>query len=272
MNIHPTAIIDKEVTLGNNIEIGAYCVVRGKVEIGDGCILKDHAVLYGPLKLGRGNVIHPGAVVGNINQDLKYKGEPSEVIIGDNNSIRECVTIQQGTIANEGKTIVGNNNLIMAYTHIAHDCVLGNNIIIANGTQLAGHIVIKDFAYIGGLVGVHQFVTIGRNCFIGFMSRVNRDVPPFIILEGNPSRERSINTEGLKRKNFSPEDIALLRKAFIILFVDEEIPRQEKIKLLTQGEFEGNVHIGELIESIKSSAAGKNGRALEALRKDVKPT
>ena len=132
MNIHPTAIIEKEVILGNNVEIGAYCVVRGKVEIGDGCILKDHSVLYGPLKLGSGNVVHPGAVVGNINQDLKYKGEPSQVIIGDNNSIREYVTIQQGTIANEGKTIVGNNNLIMAYSHIAHDCMLGNNIIIAN--------------------------------------------------------------------------------------------------------------------------------------------
>ncbi len=271
MNIHPTAIIDKEVTLGNNIEIGAYCVIRGKVEIGDGCVLKDHAVLYGPLKLGTGNVIHPGAVVGNINQDLKYKGEPSEVIIGDNNSIREYVTIQQGTIANEGKTIIGNNNLMMAYSHIAHDCVLGSNIIIANGTQFAGHVRINDFAYIGGLVGVHQFVTIGRNCFIGFMSRINRDVPPFVIVEGNPSRERSINTEGLKRKNFSQADISLLRKAFIILFVDEG-PGKEKIKLLRQGEFEGNAFIRELIASIESSAAGKNGRALEAFRTDIKRT
>jgi UDP-N-acetylglucosamine acyltransferase len=265
MNIHPTAIIDKEVTLGNNIDIGAYCVIRGKVEIGDGCVLKDHAVLYGPLKLGKGNVIHPGAVVGNINQDLKYKGEPSQVIIGDNNSIRECVTIQQGTIANEGKTIIGNNNLIMAYTHIAHDCILGNNIIIANGTQFAGHIIIKDFAYIGGLVGVHQFVTIGRNCFIGFMSRINRDVPPFVIMEGNPSRERSINTEGLKRKNFSQEDIAILRKAFIVLFVSG-LTQSEKIKSLQQNEFAENQFVQELTASVVSSTKGKNGRALEAVR------
>lgn len=265
MNIHPTAIIEKEVILGNNVEIGAYCVVRGKVEIGDGCILKDHSVLYGPLKLGSGNVVHPGAVVGNINQDLKYKGEPSQVIIGDNNSIREYVTIQQGTIANEGKTIVGNNNLIMAYSHIAHDCMLGNNIIIANSTQLAGHVVIKDFAYLGGLVGVHQFVTIGRNCFVGFMSRINRDVPPFVIMEGNPSRERSINTEGLKRKNFSVEDIAILRKAFIILFVSG-LTQAEKIKSLQQKEFAENQFVQELAAAIEASTNGKNGRAREALR------
>jgi UDP-N-acetylglucosamine acyltransferase len=265
MSIHPTAIIEKEVILGNNIEIGAFSVIRGKVELGEGCIIKDHAVLYGPLKMGTGNVVHPGAVVGNINQDLKYKGEPSQVIIGDNNSIRECVTIQQGTIANEGKTIIGNNNLIMAYSHIAHDCMLGNNIIIANGTQFAGHIIIKDFAYIGGLVGVHQFVTIGQNCFIGFMSRINRDVPPFVIMEGNPARERSINTEGLKRKNFSPEDIAILRKAFIILFVSGKT-YAEKIELLKEKEFAENNYVQQLIASVKASSQGKNGRSLEALR------
>lgn len=265
MNIHPTAIVENEVTLGNNVEIGAYSVIKGKVEIGEGCILKDHTVIYGPLKLGRGNVIHPGTVLGNINQDLKYKGEPSQVIIGDNNSIRECVTIQQGTAANEGKTIIGSNNLIMAYTHIAHDCMLGNNIIIANGTQLAGHIIINDFAYLGGLVGVHQFVTIGRNSFIGFMSRINRDVPPFVIMEGNPSKERSINTEGLKRRNFDPEDITILRKAFIVLFVSG-MTKVEKMKTLNKNEFANNIFVKELITFIEASAKGKNGRALESER------
>ncbi len=269
MNIHPTAVIDNEVVLGDNVEIGAYCVIKGKVEVGDGCVLKDHSVLYGPLLLGMGNVIHPGAVLGNINQDLKYRGEPSQVIIGDNNSIRECVTIQQGTTANEGKTIVGSNNLIMAYTHVAHDCVLGNNIIIANGTQLAGHIVIEDFAYIGGLVGVHQFVTIGRNSFIGFMSRINRDVPPFIIVEGNPSKERSINTEGLKRKNFSPDDITILRKAFIVLFVSG-LTKSEKMKTLEKKEFADNQYVQQLIASVEASINGKNGRALEASRNQLK--
>ncbi len=268
MNIHPTAVIDKEVALGKNIVVGAYSVIRGNVEIGEDCIIKDHAVLYGPLRLGRGNVIHPGAVVGNINQDLKYKGEPSEVIIGDNNSIRECVTIQQGTQANEGKTIIGNNNLIMAYTHVAHDCMLGNHIIIANGTQLAGHIIMKDYAYLGGLVGVHQFVTIGRNSFVGFMSRINRDVPPFVIMEGNPSKERGINTEGLRRRNFTSEDITVLRKAFIILFVSR-LKREEKIKSLQKNEFADNPFVRELIASVEASTKGKNGRALEAERKKI---
>jgi UDP-N-acetylglucosamine acyltransferase len=268
MNIHPTAVIDKEVTLGRNIVVGAYSVITGDVEIGEDCVIKDHAVLYGPLRLGRGNVIHPGAVVGNINQDLKYKGEPSEVIIGDNNSIRECVTIQQGTQANEGKTIIGNNNLIMAYTHVAHDCILGNHIIIANGTQLAGHIIIKDFAYLGGLVGVHQFVTIGRNSFVGFMSRINRDVPPFVIAEGNPSKERGINTEGLRRRNFISEDITVLRKAFIVLFVSG-LTREEKMQSLHKNEFTDNPYVRELIASVEASNKGKNGRALEAERKKI---
>ncbi len=267
MNIHPSALIDKNVKLGTGVGVGAYSVIKGEVEIGDNCIIKDHVTIYGPLKMGTGNTVHPSAVLGNISQDLKYKGEASQVIIGNNNSIRECVTIQQGTIANEGKTIIGNNNLIMAYSHIAHDCILGSSIIIANGTQFAGHIVVHDFAYIGGLVGVHQFVTIGRNCFIGFMSRINRDVPPFTIVEGNPSRERAINIEGLKRKNFSKEDIELLRKAFIILFVDEKT-QAEKAAIINSDEFSSNQLVKELWEFLEARARGKQGRALEAMRID----
>ena len=265
MNIHPTALIDKEVKLGSNVEVGAYVVIKGEVEIGDNSILKDHSVVYGPLKMGSGNTVHPGAVLGNISQDLKYKGEVSQVIIGNNNSFRECVTVQQGTIANDGKTIIGDNNLIMAYTHIAHDCELGNNVIIANGTQLAGHIHIHDNAYIGGLVGVHQFVTIGKNCLIGFMSRINKDVPPFVTVEGNPSRERFINAEGLKRKNFSKEEISLLKKAFAVLFTSGKT-HSEKISILNSDEFKDDKNVKELFLFIKASANGKNGRALEAFR------
>ncbi len=266
MKIHPTAIIDKDVKLGNDIEIGAYSIIKGKVEIGNGAIIKDHVIIYGPLVMGTGNTVHPGAVLGNINQDLKYKGEESIVIIGDNNSIRECVTIQQGTIANDGKTTVGNNNLIMAYVHIAHDCILGNNIIIANSTQMAGHVIIKDNVYFGGIVGVHQFVTIGRHSFLGFLSRINRDVPPFVIMEGNPARERGINVEGLKRKNFSSEDITDLRKAFSILF-RSKIRLSERINLLETEKFYTKTIVRELIESVEASARGKNGRALEAHRR-----
>lgn len=265
MSIHPTAIIDKEVQLGKDVQVGAFAVIKGIVTIGDRSVIKDHAILYGPISMGEGNTVHPGAVVGNISQDLKYKGEASQVIIGSNNSIRECVTIHQGTIANDGETIIGNNNLIMAYTHIAHDCILGNNIIIANSTQLAGHIVINDFAYIGGLVGIHQFVTIGQNCFVGFMSRINRDVPPFVTVEGNPARERAINVEGLKRKNFTSNQISALRKAFNIFFVQGK-SMNEKLDLLKKENIIDDPLVVLLKEALASSAKGKYGRALEALR------
>lgn len=265
MNIHPTAVIDKEVQLGANIQVGAFTVIKGDVTIGDGSVIMDHAVLYGRISMGSGNTVHPGAVVGNVSQDLKYKGEASQVIIGNNNSIRECVTIHQGTITNYGKTIIGNNNYIMAYTHIAHDCHLGNNIIIANSTQLAGHIVINDYAYIGGLVGIHQFVTIGRNCFVGFMSRINKDVPPFVTVEGNPARERAINVEGLKRKNFSSEEIAALKKAFNIFFIKGKSSR-EKLEFLKSEKIDTSPNVKILTDALVASASGKYGRALEAFR------
>jgi UDP-N-acetylglucosamine acyltransferase len=266
MNINSTALIDKEVVLGDNVEIGAYTVIKGKVEIGSGTIVKDHVTIYGPLTLGSNNVIHPGAVLGNVSQDLKYRGEASEVIIGNDNNIRECVTIHQGTEANDGKTILGNNNLIMAYTHIAHDCILGNHIIIANTTQLAGHIIVQDYAYFGGIVGVHQFVTIGRHSFIGFLSRVNKDVPPFVTVEGNPSKERCINVEGLKRRGFSQNDISFLKKAFGVLFITEKT-YQEKVEMFKATELMNNIYVKELLDFVTARNNGKNGRALEAARR-----
>lgn len=265
MNIHPTAVVDKEAVIEEDVEIGAYSIVKGKVEIGNGTVIREHATVYGPLKFGTGNVVHPGAVLGNVTQDLKYKGEKTEVIIGNNNTFREYVTVNQGTIANEGRTIIGNNNHIMAYVHIAHDCELGSNNIIANGTQLAGHIIINNFAYIGGLVGIHQFVTIGKNCFVGFQSRINRDVPPFLTVEGNPARERGLNTIGLKRKNFSDEDIALLKKAYVILFMSGKTI-EENSETLRSGDFASSEYVQELLEFCVARARGKHGRALEAKR------
>lgn len=265
MNIHPSAVIESSVKLGSNVEVGAHAVIKGEVEIGDNSIIKDNSTIYGPLKMGTGNIIHPGAVLGDVSQDLKYKGEASQVIIGNDNQIRECVTIHQSTTLNNGKTVVGNNNLLMAYTHVAHDCKLGSNVIIANGTQLAGHVHIDDFAYIGGLSGVHQFVTIGKNSLVGFMSRINKDVPPFVTVEGNPSRERFINAIGLKRKNFSAEEISLLKKAFNILFIFGRTLK-EKESLLSSDEFKNDLHVKELLDFVLASSRGKNGRALEAFR------
>jgi UDP-N-acetylglucosamine acyltransferase len=265
MNINPTALIDKEVVLGENVEIGAYTVIKGKVKIGNGAIIKDHVTIYGPLTLGSNNIVHPGAVLGSVSQDLKYRGEASEVIIGNDNSIRECVTIHQGTESNNGKTILGNNNLIMAYTHIAHDCTIGNNIIIANTTQLAGHIIVHDYAYFGGIVGVHQFVTIGRHSFLGFLSRVNKDVPPFVTVEGNPSKERCINVEGLKRRGFSQEDISFLKKAFEVLFITEK-NYKEKVEMLKSTELINNLYVKELLDFVTARNNGKHGRAQEGTR------
>jgi UDP-N-acetylglucosamine acyltransferase len=266
MSIHPTAIIDKEVELGNNVEVGPYSVISGKVKIGDGTVIKDHVTIYGPLRMGSENKVHPGAVLGDIPQHLSYKDEETEVIIGNNNVFREVSTVQQGSASGTGKTIVGDNNFIMAYSHVAHDCVVGNNIIMANLTQLGGHVVVQDFAYIGGVVGIHQFVTLGRYSFVGFSSRINKDVPPFVIVEGNPARERSINTVGLSRKNFSSEEIALLKKAFKVLFM-KKTPLSEKREILTAGEFAGSAHVEELLTFIEAKARGKNGRAQEAMRK-----
>jgi len=265
MSIESTAIIESEVELADDVEVGAYSVLRGKVKIGKGTVIKDHVTIYGPITLGENNTVHPGAVLGNVSQDLKYKGEPAEVIIGDNNSIRECVTIQKGTGDGGSKTTLGNNNLIMAYVHVAHDCHIGNNVIIANSTQLAGHIIINDFAYIGGLTGIHQFATIGESCFIGFMSRISKDVPPYSIVEGNPAKPRTINTIGLSRRQFDQQDIVVLKKAFVILYVSK-LTRKEKLESLNKDEFKNNVLVQHLLESDIKSANAKNGRALEELR------
>ncbi len=265
MTIDATAIIGKEVELDEDVEIGAYTVLKGKIKIGKGTIIKDHAVIYGPTTIGNENIIHPGAVIGNISQDLKYHGEETEVIIGNKNSIREYVTIQQGTELGGYKTIIGDNNLIMGYSHIAHDCIIGNNIIMANTTQMAGHVIINDYAYIGGLVGIHQFVTLGRHCFVGFMSRLNRDVPPFVTVEGNPATERIINQTGLKRRGFSDEDIRLIKDAFLILYMSKK-NSHEKMELLKAEKFAGNKYIDELLQFNDETSIGKNGRALEGKR------
>jgi len=263
--IHPTAIIGDSVKLGEKVEIGPYAVIDGEVTIGDECVIKNHATVYGPLSMGKGNVIHPGAVVGNVSQDLKYRGEKTEVVIGDNNSIRECATIQQGTAGGGGKTTVGNNCLIMAYAHVAHDCVIGNNVIIVNAVQIAGHCKIHDYARIEGVCGIHQFTTIGAYSFVGFLSRVTRDVPPFVIVEGSPARERTINLIGLQRAGFSTDDIALVKRAYKILYRSSH-NISEKISLLKATPFSDNRHIQHLAEAVEATSNGKSGRALEADR------
>ena len=217
--VHATAQIAPGVRLGADVEIGAYCVIAADVEIGDGTVLGPHVVVNGPTRIGRGNHIHAFASIGGDPQDKKFEGERSELIIGDRNHIREFVTINRGTGQGGGATHIGNDNWIMAYVHIAHDCQVGNHTVFSNNATLAGHVVIGDHVILSGFSGVHQFCRIGEHAFIGMGCLVNGDVPPFVIMANEYGRPRGINTEGLKRRGFSPERIAGIRRAYKVLYM-----------------------------------------------------
>jgi len=216
--IHTTAIIDPKAELDSGVDIGPYCVIGPQVKIGRGTTLAPHVVVEGWTKIGEACRIFQFASIGAIPQDLKYKGEESWVIIGNNTTIREFVTINRGTAQSGGKTIVGNNNFFMAYSHVAHDCKTGDHVILANAATLAGHIEIEDYAIVGGLVGVHQFVRLGCHCIIGGGSGVNQDIPPYMMANGQRARLYGLNLVGLKRHNFSSEALSNLKKAYRIIF------------------------------------------------------
>jgi UDP-N-acetylglucosamine acyltransferase len=217
--VHATAQIAEGVKLGADVEIGAYSVIAADVEIGDGSVLGPHVVVNGPTRIGRGNHIHAFASIGGDPQDKKFEGERSELIIGDRNRIREFVTINRGTGQGGGATRIGNDNWIMAYVHIAHDCQVGNHTVFSNNATLAGHVFIGDHVILSGFSGVHQFCRIGEHAFIGMGCLVNGDVPPFVIMANEYGRPRGVNTEGLKRRGFSPERIAGIRRAYKVLYM-----------------------------------------------------
>jgi UDP-N-acetylglucosamine acyltransferase len=218
--IHPTAIVDAKATLGQNCHIGPYCLIGPDVTLGDHCTLHSNVILNGHTSLGSHNEIFPFASLGHAPQDLKYHGEPTKLIIGNHNTIRESVTIQPGTIQDRGETLIGNHNLIMAYTHIAHDCVIQNHVILSNGAQLSGHVNIEDHTILGGLVGIHQFCHIGKYAFIAGGSMIVQDVPPFCLAEGNRARLRGLNSVGLRRHKFSSETLKFIKEAYKIFFID----------------------------------------------------
>ncbi|YAI81873.1 MAG: acyl-ACP--UDP-N-acetylglucosamine O-acyltransferase [cyanobacterium endosymbiont of Rhopalodia sterrenbergii] len=215
--IHPTAIIHPKAELHPTVEVGPYAVIGENVKIDARTIVGAHAIIEGPIEIGVANRIFPNAVIGSDPQDLKYKGAASCAKIGDHNIIREFVTINRATHADE-VTQIGNHNLLMAYVHVAHNCVIEDNVIIANAVALAGHVYIESRAVVGGALGVHQFVRIGRNAMLGGMSRIDRDVPPFMMVEGNPSRVRSLNLVGLKRAGLTTQDMGYLKEAFRFLY------------------------------------------------------
>tara|TARA_Y100000589_G_scaffold323020_1_gene356916 strand:+ start:9092 stop:9934 length:843 start_codon:yes stop_codon:yes gene_type:complete len=220
VGIHPTASVHSNAQLDVGVEVGSGAIIGPDVVIGSGTIIGPNSIIKGKTKLGKNNHIYPNVFLGFEPQDLKYKGAPTEVIIGDNNTFRECVTINKATYEGE-KTIIGNNNLLMAYTHIGHNCILGDGIILSNGVQVAGHVLIEDRAIIGGCLGVHQFVHIGYLAMIGGMTRVDRDVPPFCLAEGHPGRLRGLNRVGIKRSglmNRNDFDFKTLLRTWNLLF------------------------------------------------------
>jgi UDP-N-acetylglucosamine acyltransferase len=218
MNIHPTAVLSTEAHIGEGVEIGPYTVIGPDVHIGKNTVIGPHVVVDAHTDIGEGCRIFQFSSIGAAPQDLKFKGEKTRVIIGNNNTIREYVTINRATSADIGVTIIGNNNLLMAYCHVAHNCKLGNNIVMANAANLAGHIHVEDYAIIGGLTGIHQFTRIGAHCIIGGASAVAKDVPPFVMASGNYAKLYGLNVIGLKRRGFKEETIQALKKAYRIVF------------------------------------------------------
>jgi UDP-N-acetylglucosamine acyltransferase len=215
--IHPTAIVHPSAEVHPTVAVGAFAIIGAGVKIGAATKIGDRVTIEGLTEIGSGNRIFPNAVIGAEPQDLKYKGADSWVRIGDNNVIRECVTINRAT--EEGEvTRIGDGNLLMAYVHVAHNCLLENDLVIANNVALAGHVKIESKVTIGGVLGVHQFVQIGKMAMVGGMSRIDRDVPPFMLVEGNPAKVRSLNLVGLKRKGLSAAEIHELKEAFRLLY------------------------------------------------------
>jgi UDP-N-acetylglucosamine acyltransferase len=223
--IHPTAIVASGARLAADVEIGPYCTVGPHVQLGAGTRLVSHVVLDGHTTLGAGCTVFPFASIGTQTQDLKYQGETTFVEIGDRTTLREYVTVNSGTTAAE-LTRVGADCHIMAYCHVAHGSKVGNGVIMANGASLSGHIVVEDLANIGGMTGIHQFVRIGRLCMIGGMSRIVKDCPPFMLVEGNPAEVRGVNAVGLQRRNFSAEAQTAIREAYRILYREQLSTRQ----------------------------------------------
>lgn len=233
MPIHHTAVVDSQAELDSSVIVEPYAVIGPHVRIAADTRVQAHAVVSGPTTIGERNLIGSFAVVGGDPQDLSYKGEPTELIIGNDNQIREFASIHRGTPHGHAKTIIGNNNLLMAYTHVAHDCVIGNNVIMANVATLAGHVEVGDRASIGGLVAVHQFCRIGTFSYIGGVSGISLDVPPYVIIAGTRNRTRisGINKVGLKRNGFSRETIKQLDEAFRIIFRSPHLLMKDAIEV-----------------------------------------
>lgn len=274
-NIHPTAIVDPKTEVGRDVQIGAYAVVGPEVVLGDRCKLHHHAIVEGRTTLGAACEIFPQAVLGMAPQDLKYHGEKTRLEIGDHNTFREMVTVHPGTDNGGGITTIGDNNLFLVGVHIAHDCTIGNRCVLANYVQIAGHVHVEDFVNMGGHSAVHHFVTVGRHAFVGGMTRVPADVPPYVVIvaaRGTRSEVRMINGVGLQRCGYSDDDIAALKDAFMKLFSRRARIGGTAIRDRVEAILESdslNPHVEYLCRfMLRSFAHGRHGRYLESLRND----
>jgi UDP-N-acetylglucosamine acyltransferase len=216
--IHPSAIVDTGAELAADVEVGPYAVIGPQVVLGEGTTVGPHAVIEGPTRIGRHNRIHAHATLGGAPQDKKYRGEPTRLEVGDGNTFRECVTVNRGTVQDGGVTRIGHDNWVMAYVHIAHDCLVGDHTILANTTNLAGHVQIGDWVILGGCSQVHQFCKIGAHAMTGVSTVVLHDIPPFVMASGNTAQAHGMNTEGLRRRGFSAPSLAALRQAYKTLY------------------------------------------------------
>ncbi|BFM15291.1 acyl-ACP--UDP-N-acetylglucosamine O-acyltransferase [Maricurvus nonylphenolicus] len=252
--IDPRAIIDPSAKLGANVDVGPWSIIGPDVEIGDNTVVESHVVIKGPTVIGQNNRIYQFATVGEGTPDLKYQGEPTRLVIGDNNVIREGVTIHRGTVQDRNETTIGNDNLLMAYVHVGHDSVIGNHCVLVNNASLAGHVHVDDWAILGGYTLIHQFCRIGAHCFTGMGSAIGKDVPAYVMVTGNPASAKSINAEGLRRRGFNKDEIATINKAFKLVYrrgltVDEALAELTKLA-------ENCSAVLPIIESLKTSSRG----------------
>ena len=252
--IHSTAIVSDKANIAADVEIGPYAVIGDNVEIGSGTRIGSHAVINGPTTIGKDNRIYQFASLGDDPQDKKYAGEPTRLIIGDRNTIREFCTFSRGTTQDKGDTIMGDDNWVRAYVHVAHDCIIGSHTIMANNTTLAGHVHVGDWVICGGFSGAHQFCKIGAHAFLGMYSGINRDVPAYTTVSGQPAVARGINSEGLKRRGFTPEQIRNIRNAYRITFRQNKRKEEaiEEIAELAKTQPELDL----FLESLRSSERG----------------
>ena len=264
MNIHPTAVVDPRAEIHETASIGPYCVINGHVTIGPETIVDSHAAISGPASIGSRNKIGSFTSIGAAPQDIHYNGEPTELIIGDDNWIREYASIHRGTVSGNGTTVIGNGNMLMAYSHVAHDCIIGNHVIMANVATLAGHVQLGDHVNLGGLVAVHQYCRIGAHTYVGGMSGISLDAPPFVILSGTRNRMRisGINKIGPRRSGINRESIGKLEQAFKIIFRSPQLLLKDAL-LKTLEEIPDCSEVKMMVDFFQTSTRGVVKRTLD---------